>query len=304
MNLIATMPARNEECFLGLSARAALMWCDALVLYLHACTDRSLDIASEIQNENPGRVSIIVRPEPTWTEMNHRQEMLEEARRMGASHIAAVDADEVLTGNLLPRIRQVVEQFCAPGVILNLPWLALARDPMRVITGASYWGDRQQCSVAFKDQPDYHWSSAQRGGYHFHQRPPLSAAPKKFVNVIPPSQGGLMHLQFLSERRLRAKQALYKCNEVLHHRDNMLGVRASLQQMDAAYSRAVYESDPARNGVDTKDVPREWWSPYESIWNYGGSISDAREPWQEVEVKRLLAEHGRERFAGLDLFGL
>ncbi len=67
MNLACTMPCRNEDWVLALSARAALMWCDALVLYLHACTDRSLDIASEIQNENPGRVSIIVRPESLQT---------------------------------------------------------------------------------------------------------------------------------------------------------------------------------------------------------------------------------------------
>jgi hypothetical protein len=28
------------------------------------------------------------------------------------------------------------------------------------------------------------------------------------------------------------------------------------------------------------------------------------EPWQEAEVRRLVAEHGRETFAGLDLFGV
>jgi hypothetical protein len=28
------------------------------------------------------------------------------------------------------------------------------------------------------------------------------------------------------------------------------------------------------------------------------------EPWQEAEVRRLVAEYGREKFTGLDLFGV
>jgi hypothetical protein len=40
MKLIGLMPVRGEDWILGLSARAALMWCDELVILLHSCTDR------------------------------------------------------------------------------------------------------------------------------------------------------------------------------------------------------------------------------------------------------------------------
>ena len=95
------MPCRNEDWVLGLTARAALMWCDELILWLHSCTDGSRDIAVAVAHEHPGRVIIDVANDPTWAEMSHREQMLELARERGATHIAMVDADEILTGNLI-----------------------------------------------------------------------------------------------------------------------------------------------------------------------------------------------------------
>jgi glycosyl transferase family 2 len=301
MKLICTMPVRNEDWCLGLTARAALMWCDELVVWLHACTDGSRKIISQIQHEYKPRVIVGEDQTSIWREMAHRKAMLEWARLRGATHIAMVDADEILTGNLLPRIRDIIELHCERG-ILNLPWLALARDPMRYINGPSYWGERQNVTTAFKDRSDYYWAA--RDGYDFHQRPPMSKEPNQFVQPLKQADGGLMHLQFLSERRLRAKQALYQMTEVLRWPG-----RTTARNLAEIYGRAVYDSNPAARGVTTARVPDEWWAPYLAMapaWRalVDDKFQDRREPWQETEVRRLLAEHGREKFAGLDLFGL
>lgn len=305
MKLICTMPVRNEDWVLGLTARAALMWCDMLMIGLHACTDRSGAIAAAIAEEHRGRVGIIVQNSVEWREMVHRQSLLSVSRDHGATHIAMVDADEILTGNMLPRIRDIIDLHCERG-ILNLPWIALARDPLRYVTGGSYWGDRQNVTMAFKDRPEFHWSSPERGGYEHHQRPPMpgSGQRNQFVQPLRPEQGGIMHLQFLSERRLRAKQALYQAHEVLRHPDNMLGVHATRAQAAQAYGRAVYESDPERNGVETAGTPAEWWQPYMKLQQYVPQLDENKEPWQENELKRLVAEHGRSTFNGLDFFGV
>jgi hypothetical protein len=50
-------------------------------------------------------------------------------------------------------------------------------------------------------------------------------------------------------------------------------------------------------------VPESWWAPYENLMQYL-DLSEDTEPWQQTEVKRLIAEHGREKFVGLDLFGV
>ena len=55
MKLIGLMPVRNETWCLGLTLRAALMWCDEMVVWLHACTDDSKRITQDIAKET-GRV--------------------------------------------------------------------------------------------------------------------------------------------------------------------------------------------------------------------------------------------------------
>ena len=101
MLLTALMPVRNEDWIIGFSLRAALQWCDNAVAINHASTDRSAEIIEEIQRET-GRVTVLNEPDPKWDEMNHRQRMLDEGRRIGGTHFAIVDADEVITGHLVP----------------------------------------------------------------------------------------------------------------------------------------------------------------------------------------------------------
>src|SRR5580700_4905017 len=126
------MPVRNEDWVLGLTARAVLQWCDELVVGLHACTDASAKIVADVCFEEPGRITWTEHPDPVWSEMAHRQALLDIARGRGATHIAIVDADEILTANLIPLIRGAiasVPQFS----VFQLPWICLAGDPHK------YW---------------------------------------------------------------------------------------------------------------------------------------------------------------------
>jgi len=296
MKIIGIMPVRNEDWCLGLTLRAALMWCDEVVVLMHACTDESIHIVRQILlHEAPGRLFVGLRQEGKWEEMDHRQSLLMAARRLGATHIAIIDADEVLTGNLLDeRLFQSVRSqisFIQSGFTLQLPWLALPRTIDRYITEGT-WGHGQQVSMAFKDQPEAHWAA--RNGYDFHHRNPMGLPAGRFSAPLKAHEGGIMHLQFLSERRLRAKQALYQVTEVLRWPG-----RKAPAELATMYGRAVYDSA----NVATLPVPAEWWAPYSHLMKYL-DLSEDKEPWQETEVKRLVAEHGREKFAGLDLFGV
>lgn len=297
MKLVALMPVRNEDSVLGLSARVVLMWCDALVLYLHACTDRSLDIASEIQNEHPGRVSITVEQGAAWDEMRHRQAMLEEARRMGATHIAIVDADEVLTGNLVTAFRHKSFVGINPGSgrILQIPLYNL-RGSIHRYHQNGLWGNRI-VSLAFADDPALGWS-----GDRFHAREPQG---KRLTGFQPIAQGdgGVMHLWGASERRLLAKHALYKVTERLRWPEK------DVREIDRVYSMCIKGAGFGfRHGIQPEprswaftDVPESWWAPYAHLMRY---LDVDAVPWQEQAVRDAVAEHGREKFAGLDLFGV
>lgn len=287
------MPVRNEAWVLGLSARVALKWCDALVIYLHACTDDSRRIACEVAKEHAGRVLVVGNDRPEWDEMQHRQAMLELARVSeygggpAATHIAIIDADEVLTGNLLPDIRGHVESL-PRGAILQLPGFNLRRSLNRY-HASGVWGNRW-FSCVFRDEAALHW-----GGDRFHAREPQGRTLVPF-RPVGQARGGILHLWGSSERRLIAKHALYKITERLRWPGKPSA------EIDRYYNLAIHgmREDNPRNWAFATVKP-EWWEPYADLMQY---LDVGAEPWQEAECARLIAGHGREKFAGLDLFGL
>ena len=291
MKLIATMPCRNEDWCLSLTLRAALMACDEVVILDHASTDDTQEIISQVSEEQPGRVVKMRDYDPVWNECSHRQRMLERARMRGATHIALIDADEILTTNLVQDeawyFRDLVDA-AAPS-ILQLPWICLARSIDRRYTEGT-WG-KNFVSCGFADDPRAHWTAP--GGYDFHHRHPMGV-PASFARPMEHHEGGLMHLQFLSERRLKAKQAAYKMQEVLRWPG-----RERVEVVNARYNPAVYESLPETQ--PTAEVPAAWWSAYEPLMHH---LHIDAEPWQERQCKAWWSEYGAARFAGLDLFGV
>jgi hypothetical protein len=295
--LVCTMPCRNEEWIIGLSARAVLLWCDLLVVGNHRSTDESRRILEEIAIESGGRLLIVDFEDEQWEEMKHRQALLTIARQYDATHIVMVDADEVLTGNLLPTIRGYIEAL-PKGVTMCLPWLCLRGGIDRYHIDGT-WG-RAEVSMAFLDEPRCHWAA--RDGYDFHHRHPMG---RPYVPVIPTREGGLMHLQFVSDRRLRAKQALYKILEVIRWPG-----KRTVDEINRMYNVAVYGYERP-NGAGCgglAKVPYSWWNSYSGSTNAAIQklpwMIRAAEPWQEVECQRLYLKYGPEPFEGLDLFGV
>lgn len=277
------MPVRNEDWILRVSLRAALRWCDSVVVLNHASTDRTAEIIAEVQAEEPGRVHVLTDSDPGWPEMAHRQRLLEASRRLGATHIAIVDADEVLTGNLLPTIRETIAAL-SPGEQLQVGMPCMWRSLSDVRTDSRIWSNRHDLALAFCDMPSLSW--APLNGYDHHHRPPHGIKMTRRTH----EPGGVMHLQFSNWRRLTAKHALYKCMERLKYPDK------PIRAIESMYNLALDES-----GLRVVAAPPEWWEPYASTL---GCCDMESEPWQKAEVRRLVDLHGTEAFTGLNLFGV
>jgi hypothetical protein len=276
----ATMPVRNEAWSIGLSIRAVLAWVDFVVVLDHASTDATPRILGRLASEFRDRLIVLNESDPVWNEMHHRQRLLEAARGNGATHIAIVDADEVLAGDSLRTIRPAIAALHA-GEVLQPFWAHLWRGL------GEYRSDKwaaQYASIAFRDAPGLHWEA--RNGYHFHHRSPFGATDHRPA----PSSMALMHLQHASWRRLLAKQALYQLTEV----DRWPG-REPVDTVRAKYSRTVDES-----GLRTTPVPKAWWEPYADFLKH---LDLDEDPWQETEVRRICAESPKLAH-GLDMFGV
>jgi hypothetical protein len=289
MKLIALMPVRNEDWCLWYTLPRLLDWCDEVVVGLHSCTDGSVEMVNEVSRQSSGRVSWYHVSDPEWHECQHRQRLLDTARSRGATHVVIVDADEVLTANLLHLIRPCVEENTKNGHILQLPWVCLARG-LDFYYAAGPWFNNW-VTTAFRDAPEAHWKA--RDGYDFHHRHPMGLRPL-FTRPVPQREGGLFHLQFVSERRLKAKQALYKLTERLRWPD-----REPVQMVDKRYNLAVYDSNPAK--LATSEVPRSWWPDRDGA--QGLITAPDVIPWQETECQKLVYAYPKLR-DGLDLFGV
>lgn len=285
MRLINILPVHNEAWILGVSLRAMLRWADEVVVLLHACTDRSEEIAIEVARET-GRVVILEESNTTWDEMNHRHRLLLTARGHGATHVSMFDADEVLSGNLLPEIRETIARL-PPRYVLELPGYNLRGGINRYHANGT-WGNRW-FSAAFADDPRLGWT-----GDQFHHRHPMGpAVMRRFWQQ---GQGGIMHLWGASERRLIARHAKYKLVEALRWPNK------SRAYLDYLYSLAI-KGQPGEppSGWRFTDVPAAWWDPYADLMRY---LDLDAAPSQERECLDLIKEHGIDRFAGLDLFGV
>lgn len=288
MKLVGLMPVRNEDWILGLSARVALKWCDELVCFMHQCdADDSGGVIDEVSEETSSVVIAQVEWDPTWNEMEHRQRMLTVARQRGATHIAIIDADEVLTANLVPHVRSWVEGT-PRGSILQLPLYNLRGGIDRYhVNGV--WGNRI-VSVAFADMPELHW-----GGDMFHSREPHGARLAGFCPIAQ-GEGGVLHFWGASERRLHEKHRLYRVTERLRWPGK------DVKLIERTYSMAEKGMSWVGDTPGTwvyRGVDPAWYAGYEDLM--AKHLHVDAEPWQKAECDRLIAEHGRERFAGLDV---
>lgn len=271
----------------------AARWCDALVIVQHGCRDRNIvgDAVGEVnlariqEDGNADRcvgIHVIDKPAGPWMEMDVRQEALEKARSIGATHIAIIDADEALTVSSANCVRRALEGV-PPGFGLNAeqiaPWDSdLTRRRMDS-------GFRNGLTIAFTDHPRLHWKAAS-DGYQYHNRPPSGLCMR---------DEGIMfdlkcfHFQHLVLRRLIAKAVWYKMIEMLQYPG-----RKTPMALNEMYDWTIRDRDRARFEL----------IPESAYFNEAQGIDMDAVPWQEAEVRGMLVEHGRARFAGIDFHGL
>lgn len=297
------MLTRSEDWVIGLSLRAALLYCDKVLVYDHLSDDATPRVVRQIANENPGRVEIILDETPWWDEMVQRQRMLDRGREMGGTHFVIVDADEVLTSNLVYKARAIVES-CPVGECLALRMVSTYHSAaVRRVDWV--WGLDSRLTWCFRDDPRLSWRPA-ADGYQHHQRVPFGAPgrPEIAAGCEAMSQGGVFHLQYITRKRLEEKAVFYKIMEVVRW-----PARMSAADLNQKYDWTLREGgsgDARDTDKDIHHIPDDWWGEYRAK----GWLQYLRpdiESWQAREANRLYDHYAPkhpERFRGLALHGV
>jgi hypothetical protein len=259
LNLIGLVLHRGEEWVLPACLDVARRWCDDLVI-------------------KEGRPI-----NGLWNEMDDRQAMLEKGRELGGTHFAMIDADEMITHNLLPDIRGMVSKLTACQV-LDLPMINPHRG-LDVHRDDHTEHSQSQLSVAFCDAPNLTWQP--RNGYHFHQRCPQGSTGHINPFHRKKDNGGAFHLQWVCWNRVVEKHRWYALNERIRWPN-----KYRVEEVNRIYSAALDE-----RGIRTRKIPAEWWGDYPKHL-----IDQNHIPWHKEEVERLSKEHP-EALVGLNIAG-
>lgn len=291
MKLVGLMIARNEEHEIELALRAALGWCDEVVVLVHASTDRTSEIVVDVGREFNPRVTAVEQQREWWDERNDRQATLELGRAIGGTHFAIIDADEILTWNLQSIIREHIEHVPADA-IYTTPLYNL-RGGLNHYHDNGIWGNRT-VSFAWRDRPGLGWW---KDRYHSREPEGLAGDRLKAWRLVPQHRGGVLHLWGACEERLRAKHAWYKLMERKRWPEK------PAREIDEQYSLAVYgEKKLPASQWTYKAVDPAWWAGYTPLLET--CLDLHREPWQIAAVRDMLTESPTLDVSGLDLFGL
>jgi len=288
VKLVGLLTVRNEQWVLGLTVRAALSAMDELIVVDHASDDATPEILAQVAAEHPGRVHLLREEDSSWREAAIRQRLLDEARGRGATHVCALDADEVIAGTLLPGLRDELAAL-APGEGLRVPWIDLWRNLDEFRDDSSPFS-RSRGILGFRDHPGVGYRPSDQG-IDIHVRKPKGLLGQR---CFPASreEGGVLHLAYVHGSRIWTRTVWYKMIELLRFRDH----RTPEQLNEMYHSSYLDETD-----LRTSPVPPAWWAPYAALRN---QVDLSAASWFEQECRRLWNEHGARAFQGLDLWGV
>lgn len=271
MNLVGMMLVKNEAWCLGYTLRVALRWCDSVVVLDHCSDDATLSIVQNVEREvGIERIGYTrtETPDDPWPEMRLRNELLSMADRRNPTHLAFIDGDEALTPRGAELVRSQVEQLSADEVLMQ-PMLC-PYDSLNVVKVAKPFND-MPILLGCKAGKDLFYAPTE--GYQHHARAPR---PRPWVNAL--REGGCVHLQFASARRLRAKAVWYKMRELMAWPNRRTGF-----ELDEQYDWTLHIYNVGGKYVDTPN-----------LYGFDGLqttlIDLEAEPWQERQARQWIAD--------------
>ncbi len=179
--------------------------------------DNSIDTTTEVIKSNFGDDAVVFQSkEVNFSESRNRSTMLEYSREQGADIVLSIDADELLSSNLLKKW-EVITDLCMSHDP-QLYWFnvvgsvrTIRQDPMYIDSYKTFFVSLKNCEKFDMSLYKYHTP-----------RLPAINLPKIWIK-----EAGIIHLQSINKRFYALKQLWYKHYESItwNHPDNYINSR-------------------------------------------------------------------------------
>ncbi len=230
MKIVALLPVKNEAWILKAHLDSVLRVADHII----ALDDNSTDDTREILAQDP-RVTLLSASDfiknETRVDMSLRRNvLLDQARKIGATHQLWLDADEIIPENYASKLRNTITEL-TPGQRLWLPWITLWKKPT-VSRVDSVWKNLRKDFV-FCDDGISTFGAAELSESRTPHIPPTHSAANSVythigaINTDIHAHTPVLHFQFVNWKKSEIKQAWYMCHEFLQKQRNARRINAT-----------------------------------------------------------------------------
>ena len=265
---------KDEAAQLDRFLSAASLWASHIVVADQGSTDASVAIASRYP-----KVRVIHNNGRDYDEQARQKMLIEAARQInGPRMIVALDADELLSANVLASDEWKRALAAGPGTAILFDWFNLLPDLRRG------WAVSTGLPWAYIDDGREHVGAP----IHSPRVPWHESCPKIGMRDVK-----VLHYQYTDWALMKRKQMWYQCWETLHSpRMRPMDIYRRYHHMDALDHSTVVEA------------PRAWFADYEAA---GIPVRKAApvptDKWDQ-RILQLLAENGARRFRKVDIWSV
>ena len=266
LTTICLTPVKNEAWILDRFLACASLWADHIII----ADQMSDDGSREIARAHP-KVTLVDNRSAAFNEPQRQQLLLDAARRIeGPRLLVALDADEMLTANVLtsPEWNRVLD--APPGTVIRFRWVNL-RPGAR-----SYWSPAYRFPWGIVDDGSGHVGRE----IHSPRIPAPPGAPEIALDEIK-----VLHYQYTNWARMRSKHRWYQCWERLNN--------------SARHPIDIYRQYHHMYAIPRRDihpVPAEWMAGYEALGIDMSRVTREDGYWWDRELASWLVEHGPATF--------
>ena len=276
--IIVMVPVRNEAWSLRRFLQCTLLWADHVIVADQGSTDGTVQIARSFP-----QVTVVANQLPDYSEVERQRLLIQAARQIpGPRLLMALDADEILSANVLDSLEWQTALTMPPGTQIELAKIQLAESPDRYFLHSSH-DQGHFMPFGYVDDGAPHEGTV----LHTCRVPDRPRSHRLRLNEVV-----LLHYSLCNGPRNASKDRWYRCFERLTF------PHKTLVQITRLYD--WYERLKPRWSYRTS--PPEWFANYRSRGLDLTSIEIESTFWWDWDILRMFKQHGLKPFQCLDIW--